>query len=125
LSTRRAKDNATRLLLITFYSDKHLGETPVPLGRGTGEAISALARLNALAPSEFPMAAMLHAHFLACYGPADKHGEISPSLMALQQLPATVPNRAAYIEFAREMLSRLGTAGSGSLCLQQPAVSAA
>lgn len=125
---------AARLLLAIYNSGNRLDSPPktasanaparplAPLGAGTEPAFAALARLVELEPNTLPLAALLHAHLMACHGPAAGQPGIAPSLAALMALPAGTPSRADYLAFAEAVQARLNQ--GQPLCLLAPAAGA-
>ena len=125
---------AKRLLLAVYHADSRLASQrtgsddavqlpyPAPLGPGTDPAFTALARLVRLQPQQLPLAALLHAHLMACHGPAAGQQDIGPSLAALMALPAGTPSRADYLAFAEAVQARLNQ--GQPLCLLVPAAGA-
>ncbi len=121
LDHSQANGIAERLLLASFQASKRLeGDGPVLLGSGTDAVHDALAQLRVLQPHGLPLAAMLHAHLVACYAPTKRHPEIDASLAALQRLPASAPSRTTYVDFASAMQARRAAAGTSSPCLLKP-----
>ena len=116
-----AKAIAERLLLASFHTSKRLeGDGPVVLSDRDYMVHDALAQLSFVSSQSLPLAAMLHAHLVACYAPARRHPEIDASLAALQRLPASAPSRTTYVDFASAMQARRAIAGTSSPCLLQP-----